>query len=102
MLKQTPVIMNRINLYTLLVPVHILLIFITVIGSLYVVYINQPEWLIAFVTIPAINLLLIPVTTKGVKFDPTHPIFMILVSLLIGTVLRSFFIISPLQQILNI
>lgn len=90
--------MKRINLYSLLIRVHVLLIGFTVIGSLYVIAIGQPNWLIAFLTVPLINLILIPITKKGEKFDPTHPMLMILASLLIGTVFRSFFIISPLQS----
>src|SRR5678815_1847014 len=90
--------MNRINLYSLLIRVHVLLIFFTVIGSFYVVAIGEPNYLIAFLTIPLINLLLLPITKRGEKFDPTHPLFLVLVSLMIGTVLRSFFIVSPLQS----
>jgi len=90
--------MNRINLYSILIRVHVLLITITVLGCLYVTIIGKTEWLIAFLTIPLINLLILPITRKDEKFDPSHPIFMILVSLMIGTVLRSFFILSPFQS----
>lgn len=90
--------MNRINLYSILIRIHILLIAITVFGSIYVIVIKQPSYLLAFITIPLVNILLLPLTSKEQKFDPTHPILLILVSLLIGTVLRSFFILSPLQS----
>ncbi|MBS1730635.1 MAG: oligosaccharide repeat unit polymerase [Bacteroidetes bacterium] len=90
--------MKRINYYSLLLVVHFLLIFITVFGSIFVIIIGQPEWLIAFITVPMINLLLLPITKKGEKFDPAHPILMILVSVIIGSVLRSFFIISPYES----
>ena len=90
--------MNRVNLYSILIRVHVLLITITVLGCLYVTIIGKTEWLIAFLTIPLINLLILPITRKDEKFDPSHPIFMILVSLMIGTVLRSFFILSPFQS----
>lgn len=89
--------MRRLNLYSLLVTVHVLLIAITVIGSLYVFAIGKTDWLIPFLTIPIINILLIPITRKGEKFDPTHPIFLILSSLVLGTVIRSFFVVSPMQ-----
>jgi oligosaccharide repeat unit polymerase len=69
-----------------------------VIGSLYVAIIGQANYLVAFLTVPLINLLLLPITKRGEKFDPTHPVLLILVSLMIGTVLRSFFIVSPLQS----
>lgn len=90
--------MKRFNFYSFLLLVHILLIFITVFGSAFVIAIGEPVWLVAFLTIPLVNLLLIPITKKNIQFDPTHPILMILVSLMIGTVLRSFFIISPIQS----
>jgi oligosaccharide repeat unit polymerase len=90
--------MNRINLYSILIRVHILLLTLTIFGSLYVIAFGQTIWLIAFLTVPLVNLLLIPLTRKNEKFDPAHPLFLILVSLLIGTVLRSFFILSPLQS----
>lgn len=90
--------MNRVNFYSLLLIVHTLLLVFTLVGSIYVVATGQTDWLIAFLTVPLVNLLLIPLTRKDQKFDPTHPILMILVSLLIGTVFRSFFIISPLQS----
>lgn len=91
--------MHKIKLYPVLLLIHVLLILITVVGCLYVATTQSSEWFIALLTIPTINLLLIPITNKSEKFDPTHPIFMILISLLIGTVLRSFFILSPLQSI---
>jgi oligosaccharide repeat unit polymerase len=90
--------MNRISLYSLLIRIHALLIAITVFGCIYVAVTNNGEWIIAFLTIPLINILLIPLTRKGEKFDPTHPILMILMSLVIGTVLRSFFILSPMES----
>ena len=90
--------MKRFSYYSFLLIVHFFLIFITVFGSIYVILIGQPEWLIAFITVPLANLLLLPITRKGVKFDPAHPILMVMVSLMIGTILRSFFIISPLQS----
>lgn len=89
--------MKKVSLYSILIGVHIILLIITLIGSLYVIAIGDSTWLIAILTIPLINILLLPITRKGERFDPTHPIFLILVSLMIGTVLRSFFIISPLQ-----
>lgn len=89
--------MSRINLYSLLIRVHVILLFFTVIGSLYVVIIGQANYLVAFLTVPLVNLLLLPITKRGEKFDPTHPVMLILVSLMIGTVLRSFFIVSPLE-----
>jgi hypothetical protein len=54
--------MNRINLYSLLIRVHVILIFFTVIGSLYVAIIGQANYLVAFLTVPLINLLLLPIT----------------------------------------
>ncbi len=90
--------MNKTKLYHLLLVTHLVLLTITFLGSVYVYITQSPEWIIAFMTIPTINLLLLPITNKSEKFDPTHPIFMILISLLIGTVLRSFFILSPLQS----
>ncbi|HEX5151080.1 MAG TPA: O-antigen polymerase [Parafilimonas sp.] len=90
--------MNRINYYSILIRVHVLLMAITLLGSLYVIVIGAYDYLIAFLTIPLVNILLLPITKKDEKFDPTHPILMILVSLMIGTVLRSFFIFSPLQS----
>ena len=90
--------MKRINYYSLLLVVHFLLIFITVFGSIFVIAIGQPVWLIAFMTVPMVNLLLLPITKKDEKFDPAHPILMILVSVLIGAVLRSFFILSPYES----
>ncbi len=90
--------MKNIKLYPVLLITHLVLFAITVIGCIYVYFTQSSEWVIAFMTIPTINLLLLPITNKSEKFDPTHPIFMILVSLLIGTVLRSFFILSPLQS----
>lgn len=76
---------------------HILLAAITIGGSLFVLIIGQPNYLIAFLTVPLINMLLMPMTKPGEQFDPTHPLFLILISLMIGTVLRSFFIVSPLE-----
>ncbi|HEY6975027.1 MAG TPA: O-antigen polymerase [Chitinophagaceae bacterium] len=90
--------MNRINLYSVIIRVHILLLAITAIGSLAVIAAGHTDWLIPFLTIPLINLLLIPLTHKDEKFDPTHPLLLILVSLMIGTVLRSFFILSPFES----
>lgn len=90
--------MKRFNYYSFLLIVHFLLIFITVFGSAFVISIGQPVWLIAFLTVPMVNLILLPITRKDEKFDPAHPILMVLVSVLIGTVLRSFFIISPYES----
>lgn len=90
--------MKKLNYYSLLIVVHFLLIFITVFGSIFVIAIGESIWLIAFITIPLVNLLLLPITKKGEKFDPAHPILMVLVSVMIGTVLRSFFILSPYES----
>ena len=90
--------MKSINLYSIVIRLHVLIIAITVVGVFYVIAIGQTDYLIAFLTLPLINLLLIPLTRRDEKFDPSHPIIMILASLVIGTVLRSFFIISPLQS----
>ncbi len=90
--------MKRFNYYSLLLVVHFLLIFITVFGSLFVIAIGQSIWLIAFLTVPMVNLLLLPITKKDEQFDPAHPILMVLVSVMIGTVLRSFFILSPYES----
>jgi oligosaccharide repeat unit polymerase len=90
--------MKHIKLFPVLLLTHIVLIAITITASIYIAFIGESQWLIAVLTIPTINLLLLPITYKDVSFDPTHPIFMILVSLLIGTVLRSFFILSDLQS----
>ncbi len=88
---------QKISFYSILVMVHILLASITIGGSLYVIAIGQPNYLIALLTVPLVNMLLLPMTKKGEQFDPTHPLVLILMSLMIGTVLRSFFIVSPLQ-----
>lgn len=88
---------QKISFYSILIVVHILLATITLGGSLFVVIIGHPEYLIAFLTIPLVNMLLLPMTKPREEFDPTHPFFMILVSLMIGTVIRSFFIVSPIQ-----
>ena len=77
--------------------VHLILLSITLIGVSYFFLIGETDWVIPFLTIPLINILIIPFSIGKASFDPTHPLLLILVSLLIGTVLRSFFIVSPLQ-----
>src|SRR5690349_1595950 len=86
---------KKFDIYPIVIRIHAILLAVFVLGSLFVVITNQAEWLIAFLTIPLINILLIPLTRRNEQFDPSHPIVLILVSLLIGTVFRSFFILSP-------
>ena len=86
---------KKFDIYPIVIRLHAFLLAAFVLGSLYVVLTNQADWLIAFLTIPLVNILLIPLTRKNEQFDPSNPIVLILVSLLIGTVFRSFFIMSP-------
>jgi oligosaccharide repeat unit polymerase len=87
----------KVSYYSILLVIHALIAALAVGGSMFVVATGRPEYLLAFLTFPLINLLLLPMTKKGETFDPTHPLLMILVSLMIGTVIRSFYIVSPLQ-----
>lgn len=77
--------------------IHLVLLTITLVGAVYFSLKGDTDWVIPFLTIPLINILILPFSLGRTSFDPTHPLLLILVSLLIGTVLRSFFIVSPLQ-----
>ena len=78
--------------------IHFVLILTTIIGCIVSLSSNNQKWLIPFLTIPMINIALIPYSYKAIRQDFFNPFLTIIASLTIGTVLRSFFIVSPLQS----
>lgn len=70
----------------------------TISGAFYFLINGQVNWIIPFITIPLLNIILLPYKLSVIRKDYFNPILIVLASLLIGTVLRSFFIISPLES----
>lgn len=83
----------------LLAFIHFFSFFIFLIGCFFCFIFGYDKWILPFLTVPMLNIVLIPYSFyNSIRKDFFNPFLGVLVSLTIGTILRSFFIISPLES----
>lgn len=83
---------------SLIYSIHLCALVVTVVGLLASYFLGANDWIIPFSTIPMLNIMLIPFEFQKERKDLFNPLIVFIISLLIGTILRSFFIVSDLES----
>lgn len=78
--------------------IHVLLLSLTIVGIVFCGITGAYVWILPFLTIPMLNVILIPYSYLSIRNNLFNPFLLIGAYLLVGTVLRTFFIVSPLES----